>query len=71
MRLRISPDLDLFLDMELQGVSDSTRDEDIQLYKDIVTEAFMQRLRQAFSEDEIRLYSIDFHVANRTKAQAA
>jgi len=43
MRLRISPDMDFYLDMDLQGVTEKTRDSDIQQYEKVVFDEFIYR----------------------------
>ncbi len=71
MRLRVSPDMDFYLDMELQGVTDKTRDDDIQQYDKIVYEEFVNRLKKAFPEEDFRVYNFEFNVARESKAKAA
>ena len=71
MRLRVSPDMDFYLDMELQGVTDKTRDYDIQQYDKIVYEEFVNRLKQAFPEEDFRVYNFEFNVARESRTKAA
>ncbi len=71
MRLRISPDMDFYLDMELQGVTEKTRDYDIQQYEKIVYEEFTKRVKAAFPEGDFRIYSFEFNVARESKPKAA
>ena len=71
MRLRISPDMDFYLDAELQGVTDKTSDYDVQQYEKVVYDAFVERLKKAFPEGDFKIYMFDFGVArdkNTTRA---
>jgi hypothetical protein len=71
MRLRISPDMDFYVDMELQGVTDRTRDYDIQQYEKAVFAEFISRIKKAFPEGDFRVYTFEFNVARETKPKAA
>ncbi len=71
MRLRISPDMDFYLDMELQGVNERTRDYDIQQYEKAVYDEFISRIRKAFPEGDFRVYTFEFNVARESKPKAA
>ena len=71
MWLRVSPNMDFYLDMELQGVNDKTSDFDVQQYERVVYDAFVERLKRAFPEADFRMYTFEFGVArekNITKA---
>ncbi len=71
MRLRISPDMDFYLDMELQGVTDRTRDSDIQEYEKAVFDEFINRMKKAFPEGDFRVYTFEFNIARETTPKAA
>jgi hypothetical protein len=71
MRLRISPDMDFYLDMELQGVTERTRDDDIQQYEKVVYDEFIRRIKTAFPEGDFRVYTFDFNVARESRPKAA
>jgi hypothetical protein len=71
MRLRISPEMDFYLDMELQGVTEMTRDYDIQQYEKIVYEEFINRIKKAFPAGDFRVNTFDFNVARESKPRAA
>ncbi len=71
MRLRISPEMDFYLDMELQGVTDRTRDSDIQEYEKAVFDEFINRMKKAFPEGDFRVYTFEFNIARETKPKAA
>ncbi len=71
MKLRISPDMDFYLDMELQGVNEQTREYDIQQYEKVVYDEFVNRIKKAFPEGDFRVYTFDFTIARETKQKAA
>ena len=69
--LRISPDMDFYLETELQGVTEKTREEDVQLYNESVYEAFVERLRKAFPEGDFHVHNIEFGIAREKYVKAA
>ncbi len=71
MWLGISPDMDFYLDMEIQGVSDRTRDYDVQEYEKVVYDAFVERLKKAFPEGDFRMYTFEFGVSREKQIKAA
>lgn len=71
MRMRISPDMDFYLDMELQGATERTRDYDIQHYEKVVYDEFVKRIKMAFPEEDFRIYSFEFNVARESRTEAA
>ncbi len=71
MRLRISPDMDFYLDMELRGANERTRDADIQHYEKVVYDEFINRIKKAFPEGDFRVYTFNFNVARETNPKAA
>jgi hypothetical protein len=71
MWLRISPEMDFYLDMELQGVTEKTREADIQQYEKVVYEEFVNRLKKAFPETDFKLYTFEFGVAREKEIKAA
>jgi thymidylate kinase len=71
MKLRISPDMDFYLDMDLQGVTERTRDYDVQQYEKVVYEEFLNRIKKAFPEGDFRIYTFEFNLARETARKAA
>ena len=63
MWLRITPDMDIIMEVALQGVSDQARDRDVQLYEDVVREALRERMKKVFAEEDIRIYAVDVGIA--------
>jgi hypothetical protein len=62
MWLRISPEMDFYLDMELQGVTDKTSEYDVQQYEKVVYDAFVERLK-SFPEGDFKTYTFEFGIA--------
>jgi hypothetical protein len=71
MWLRISPEMDFSLDMELQGVNEKTRDYDVQQYEEIVRKEFVERLSKAFPEGDFRMYKFEFGISRERMRGAA
>jgi hypothetical protein len=63
--------MDFYVDMELQGVTDRTRDYDIQQYEKTVFDEFISRIKKAFPEGDFRVYTFEFNIARETKPKAA
>ncbi len=71
MWLRISPDMDFSMDLELQGVTDKTSDYDIQQYEKVVYDAFVERLKKAFPEGDFKIYMFDFGISREKNVTRA
>jgi len=63
--------MDFYLDMELQGVTDRTRDSNVQEYEKAVFDEFINRMKKAFPEGDFRVYTFEFNIARETKPKAA
>lgn len=61
--LRISPEMDFYLEMELQGVSEKTSEYDVGQYEKVVYKEFVERLKKAFPEEDFRIHTFDFGIA--------
>ncbi len=71
MWLRISPEMDFYMDMELEGANEKTNEYDVQQYEKIVYKAFVERLKKAFPEDDLRIYQFEFGIARERSRKAA
>lgn len=71
MWLRISPEMDFYLDMELQGANEKTRESDIRQYEKVVYDEFVNRLKKAFPDEDFKVHSFDFGVAREKLTKAA
>jgi hypothetical protein len=59
IRFQIAPDVEFKMDVELEGVSDGSRDYDVQQHKAEVYAEFERRLKNAFPEG-IRIDRFEF-----------
>ncbi len=71
MWLRISPEMDFYLEMELQGVNEKTREADVQHFESVVYNEFVERLKKAFPEENFRIYNFEFGIARDRTQKAA
>ncbi len=67
--LRISPEIDFYMETDLQGVTDRTSEHDVKQYEHVVEEEFVERMKKAFPEGDFRIHSFDFGIA-RAKVAA-
>ena len=63
MWLKITPDMDLNMEVELQGIDENTRDYDVQVYEKVVRDALKERLKKVFAEVDINIYAVDAGIA--------
>ncbi len=63
MLLKIARDMDIMMEVELQGLNEGSRDHDVQLYEKIVRDALMERLKKVFVEENIDIHALDVGVA--------
>jgi hypothetical protein len=68
MWLKVNPDMELMLEVPLQGVDEKTRDYDVQQYEEVVKEALLKKLKAVFSDDDVRIYSIAVGIAREKYA---
>ncbi len=71
MWLRISPEMDFYMDMELEGADEKTSEYDVQQHEKAVFKAFVERLKKAFPENDIRMYQFEFGIARERTRKAA
>ena len=67
--LRISPDMDFYLEAELQGVNMKTRESDVQEYEKVVHDLFVERLKKAFPEGDFRVHNFEFGIAREKQIE--
>ena len=72
MWLRISPEIDFYLDMDLPGVTDNTREYDLVTdHEKTVYKEFVERLKKAFPEDDFRIFMFEFGRARERSRKSA
>ena len=50
IRMQIAPDIEFKMDLEVEGITSSSRDYDVQQHKTEVYQEFERRLKDAFPE---------------------
>jgi len=63
--------MDFYLDMELQGVNEKTREADVQQFEHVVYKEFVERLQKAFPEGDFRMYTFEFGIAREKLTRVA
>jgi hypothetical protein len=63
MWLKITPDIELTMEVDLQGVDENTRDHDVQLYEKVIRDALKKRLTRVFALEDITIYSLAAGIA--------
>jgi len=67
--LRISPDMDFYLETDLQGVDMKTRESDVQQYDKVVFDKFVERLKKAFPEGDFSVNNFEFGIAREKQIE--
>ncbi len=60
VRITIAPDIEFKMDIELEGITDASRDHDVQQHKKTVYSAFMERMKKAFPESDLKIDTFAF-----------
>jgi len=63
MWIKITTDMELMMDVDLQGLDERSRDMDVQLYENVARDALIERLKKVFAEEDINIYSVDVGIA--------
>jgi hypothetical protein len=63
MWLKITPDMELSMDVDIQGLDERSRDMDVQLYENVARDALIERLKKVFAEEDINIHSVDVGIA--------
>jgi len=74
VRVKIAPDMEFRMEIELEGITMESRDHDLQQHKKEVVEAFMERLRKGFPDADLKLdtfeFGLDHHGAEKLEKAA-
>lgn len=60
VRVKMSPDIEFTMEIELKGIDYGSRDHDVQLHKEEVYRAFVEKLQKAFPEGDMRIDTFTF-----------
>ena len=60
VRVRMAPDMEFCMEIDLPGIDYDARDHDVQQHKALVYEAFLERIRKAFPECDVKVDTFTF-----------
>lgn len=60
VRVKMSPDIEFSMEVELEGIDAASRDHEVQLHKADVHAAFLERLKKAFPEADFKIDAFSF-----------
>lgn len=60
VRVKMSPDIEFVMEVDLEGIDAASRDHDVQLHKAEVYAAFMEKLRKSFAEGDVKVDTFSF-----------
>lgn len=60
VRVKIAPDIEFNMEINLEGITSDSSDHDVQKHKKEVYDAFVARLKKAFADSEIRVKTFEF-----------
>ena len=71
VRVRMAPDIEFCMEVDLPGIDEQSRDHDVQLHKAVVHAAFMERIKKAFPEGDLKIDTCTFGLDREKAAQAS
>ena len=71
VRVRMAPDVEFCMEIDLPGIDQRSRDHDVQLHKAVVHAAFLERIKKAFPEGDLKIDTFTFGLDREKAAQAA
>ena len=60
VHVKIAPDVEFRIAVDLPGIDTESRDHDVQLHKEKVYKAFLERLHRAFPAEDVRVDTFIF-----------
>lgn len=69
VRVKIAPDIEFKMDIELEGITMDSRDHDVQQHKKEVYEAFMERIRKGYPESDMKVDTFEFGLDKSEKLE--
>ena len=60
VRVKMSPDIEFKMEIELEGINYDSRDHDVQLHKEEVYTAFVEKVRTAFPDGDFTIDTFTF-----------
>ena len=69
VRIRMAPDMEFCMEIELPGIDGQSRDHDVQQHKAVVYAAFMEKIKKAFPETDLKVDTFTFGLDRAKVAQ--
>jgi len=69
VRIKIAPDIEFTMEVDIEGITSRSRDHDVQQHKKEVYDAFVARLRKAFSDEEMEIHTFEFGLERKEELQ--
>ncbi len=60
VRVKMAPDIEFTMEIELEGIDYTSRDHDVQLHKEQVYNAFVEKLKKSFPESDMNIDTFNF-----------
>ena len=60
VRIRMAPDIEFCMEVDLPGIDEQSRDHDVQQHKTLVYEAFMEKIKKAFPDGDLKIDTFTF-----------
>jgi hypothetical protein len=71
VRVRMAPDIEFCMEIDLPGIDEQSRDHDVQLQKAVVHAAFVEKLKKACPECDLKIDTFTFGLDKEKAAQEA
>ena len=69
VRVKIAPDIEFKMEIELEGITIDSRDHDVQQHKKEVYDAFIERLHRGFPEIDLKVDTFEFGLDKSEKLE--
>lgn len=69
VRIRMAPDIEFCMEVDLPGIDERSRDHDVQQHKALVYDAFMEKIKKAFPDADLKIDTFTFGLDKGKVAQ--
>jgi hypothetical protein len=60
VRVRMAPDIEFCMEVDLPGIDEQSRDHDVQQHKALVHAAFMEKINKGFPDGDLKIDTFTF-----------
>ena len=60
VRIRMAPDIEFCMEIDLPGIDEQSRDHDVQQHKALVYDAFMEKIKKACPDGDLKIDTFTF-----------